>query len=244
MASRSGGVGKSIVLLILIIILTLLGLLWFDFLGVIHAKKYFSPLYKLMGLSPQTSVSGTAEFPIVADLDEDRLAVRLEALDARTEELNQREAEVKRLESENQQIAQELEDRRISQDEREKTFNNTLKQHDDRDKNIAQISANLNGMNPEAAVNILLAMDDQDVIDAAFQPHAGAGTSAVTVQDPGPPPGLSLSASLCTALPSTSLSLPLFSSPCLPTRSLSLPLSLTKHAQHLNKGAGSAGLHH
>ena len=165
MASRSGGVGKSIVLLVLIIILTLLGLLWFDFLGVIHAKKYFSPLYKLMGLSPQTSVSGTAEFPIVADLDEDRLAVRLEALDARTEELNQREAEVKRLESENQQIAQELEDRRISQDEREKTFNNTLKQHDDRDKNIAQISANLNGMNPEAAVNILLAMDDQDVID-------------------------------------------------------------------------------
>lgn len=177
MASRSGGVGKSIVLLILIIILTLLGLLWFDFLGVIHAKKYFSPLYKLMGLSPQTSVSGTAEFPIVADLDEDRLAVRLEALDARTEELNQREAEVKRLESENQQIAQELEDRRISQDEREKTFNNTLKQHDDRDKNIAQISANLNGMNPEAAVNILLAMDDQDVIDVLRKTEEDAQAS-------------------------------------------------------------------
>jgi flagellar protein FlbB len=176
-ASRSGGVGKSIVLLILIIILTLLGLLWFDFLGVIHAKKYFSPLYKLMGLSPQTSVSGTAEFPIVADLDEDRLAVRLEALDARTEELNQREAEVKRLESENQQIAQELEDRRISQDEREKTFNNTLKQHDDRDKNIAQISANLNGMNPEAAVNILLAMDDQDVIDVLRKTEEDAQAS-------------------------------------------------------------------
>ncbi len=177
MASRSGGVGKSIVLLVLIIILTLLGLLWFDFLGVIHAKKYFSPLYKLMGLSPQTSVSGTAEFPIVADLDEDRLAVRLEALDARTEELNQREAEVKRLESENQQIAQELEDRRISQDEREKTFNNTLKQHDDRDKNIAQISANLNGMNPEAAVNILLAMDDQDVIDVLRKTEEDAQAS-------------------------------------------------------------------
>ena len=177
MASRSGGVGKSIVLLVLIIILTLLGLLWFDFLGVIHAKKYFSPLYKLMGLSPQTSVSGTAEFPIVADLDEDRLAVRLEALDARTEELNQREAEVKRLESEHQQIAQELEDRRISQDEREKTFNNTLKQHDDRDKNIAQISANLNGMNPEAAVNILLAMDDQDVIDVLRKTEEDAQAS-------------------------------------------------------------------
>lgn len=182
MASRSGGLGKSIVLFILIIILTLLGLLWFDFLGVIHAKKYFSPLYNLLGLSPQTSDSATADFPIVADLDEDRLAVRLEALDARTEELNQREADIKRLEDENQQIAQELEDRRISQDEREKTFNNTLKQHDDRDKNIAQISANLNGMQPKAAVDILIAMDDQDVIDVLRKTEADAqenGTSSM-----------------------------------------------------------------
>ena len=180
MASRRGGLGKSIVLLVLIIILTLLGLLWFDFLGVIHAKKYFSPLYKLLGLSPQTSVSGTADFPLVADLDEDRLADRLEALDARTEELNQREADIKRLEDENQQIAQELEDRRVSQDEREKTFNNTLKQHDDRDKNIAQISANLNGMQPRAAVDILLAMDDQDVIDVLRKTEEDAQASGTS----------------------------------------------------------------
>ena len=32
--------GKTIVLLILVIILILGGLLWFDYLGVIHAKKY------------------------------------------------------------------------------------------------------------------------------------------------------------------------------------------------------------
>ena len=52
-----------------------------------------------------------------------------------------------------------------------------MKQHDDRDKNIAQISANLNGMNPEAAVNILLAMDDQDVIDVLRKTEEDAQAS-------------------------------------------------------------------
>ena len=65
----------------------------------------------------------------------------------------------------NEQIAHELSEREKSQEEREKTFNNILKQYDDKEVNIEQIALNLNGMRPEAAVNILLAMDDQTVID-------------------------------------------------------------------------------
>ena len=65
----------------------------------------------------------------------------------------------------NEQIASELSNREKSQEEREKTFNQTLKQYDDKNVNIEQIAANLNGMRPEAAVNILVAMDDQTVID-------------------------------------------------------------------------------
>lgn len=180
MARNGNSLGKSIVLLILIIILSLLGLLWFDYLGVIQAKKYFSPIYKMLGLVPQTSISASSSEPFEADLDEDRFAMRIEALDMRTEELNKREEDIKKIEDENQQIAQELEDRRVSQDEREKTFNNTLKQYDDRNINIAQISANLTGMQPKAAVDILLAMDDQDVIDVLRKTEADAKASGTS----------------------------------------------------------------
>jgi len=122
MARGNGGIGKSIFLLILIIILVLGGLLWFDYLGVIHAKKVFAPVYKLFGLAPQTSVTATASKPLMADLDEDRLAKRIEALDIRTQELDKREGDIKKIEEQNEAIAKELEDRKNSQDEREKNI--------------------------------------------------------------------------------------------------------------------------
>lgn len=163
---KSGkNIGKTIVLLFLVIVLILIGLMWFDYLGVIQAKRIFSPVYRLLGLTPQTSASASATEFVEADLDNDRLSKRLEALDLRTEELNKREENILLSEAQNQQIAQELEDRKNSQEEREKTFNNTQKQYDDREVNIVQNAKNLSAMRPENAVAILVAMDDQDVID-------------------------------------------------------------------------------
>lgn len=158
-------IGKSIVLIMLIIIMVLGGLLWFDFLGVVHMKSVFSPLYKILGKEPQTSVTATSTNPVVADLDQDRINKQREAIDLRVEELDKRESEIAQKEKLNEQIASELSNREKSQEEREKTFNQTLKQYDDKNVNIEQIAANLNGMRPEAAVNILVAMDDQTVID-------------------------------------------------------------------------------
>lgn len=158
-------IGKSIVLIMLIIIMALGGLLWFDFLGVVHMKSVFSPLYKILGKEPQTSVTATSTNPVVADLDQDRINKQREAIDLRIEELDKRENEIAQKEKLNEQIASELSNREKSQEEREKTFNQTLKQYDDKNVNIEQIAANLNGMRPEAAVNILVAMDDQTVID-------------------------------------------------------------------------------
>ena len=164
--SNAKVLGKSILLIILILVLVLFGLLWFDYLGIIHAKRAFSPLFKLAGLSPQTSVSASSSKELVeADLDNDRFAKRLEALDIRSQELAKRESEVKEREDANAQIAQELEDKEKTQAEREKTFNNLVKKYDDRSVNIEQIVANLNGMPPKSAVGILIEMDDQDVID-------------------------------------------------------------------------------
>ena len=86
--ARSRGVGKSIALLFLILAIILGGLLWFDYLGIIKAKSIFAPVYKLFGLQSQTSVSATSSKPLQANLEDDRLAKRLEALEIRSQELD------------------------------------------------------------------------------------------------------------------------------------------------------------
>ena len=135
--SHAKALGKSILLLILIVILALFGLLWFDYLGLIQAKQVFTPVYKMVGLQPQTSVSISSPKSMEElDLDNDRYAKRLEALDVRVEELDKREADIARQEENNTQVAQELEDRQAAQEEREKTFNNEVKKYDDRSTNI------------------------------------------------------------------------------------------------------------
>ena len=79
--------GKTFVLLIIILILLAGGLLWFDYLGVVHVKSVFSPMYKVLKKSPQTSSTATQSRPLVANLDEDRLRKQREALDIFKEEL-------------------------------------------------------------------------------------------------------------------------------------------------------------
>ena len=103
--------------------------------------------------------------PLVVNLDEDRLNKQKEAIDIRIEELDKRETELEESEQKNAQIAAELAEREKNQEEREKTFNLNVKKYDDKEVNIEQIANNLNGMRPQAAVDILVAMDDQIVID-------------------------------------------------------------------------------
>lgn len=158
------GLGKTIALLFLVIILILIAIIWFDYIGLIQAKKIFSPVYKLFGLEPQTSVSYTQQNETV-DIDDERFLKRQEQIEQRSQELDQREADIALKEQQIEQIIQELEERKKSQEEREKAFENAVNKYDSRNVNIEQHSKNLTGMEPEKAVAILLAMDDQDIID-------------------------------------------------------------------------------
>ncbi|MCR5171850.1 MAG: flagellar protein FlbB [Treponema sp.] len=178
--ARGNGLGKSIVLLLLIAIIILGGLLWFDYLGIIQAKSVFAPVYKLLGKQTQTSTTATSTKPLEADLDSDRLAKRLEALEIRKQELDKREQDISRTESANEAVAKELEDRQKSQEEREKTFNNEVKKYDDRNVNIEQISTYLTSMPPKTAVEQLMGMDDQDVIDIFRKTDALAAAARTT----------------------------------------------------------------
>lgn len=146
-------------------------------------KKFFSPVYKLFGLQPQTTTADSSPNDLSEeDLDNARFAKRLEALDIRTEELDKRESDIQTGEENNAQVAQELEEQKKAQEEREKTFNSQVRMYDDRKVNIEQIVQNLNGMQPVKAVAILEEMDDQDIIDVLRQAEedaASAGTSSM-----------------------------------------------------------------
>ena len=159
------GIGKSIVLLIIIVILVLGGLLWFNFLGLIHVNSLFAPVYKLLGKEPQVSISATQSKPVTGDLDADRLAKQREALDIFKEELDKRETDIAEIEKQNEKVATELLEREKNQEEREKTFDQTVNKYNEKMVNVTQIAENLNGMRPENAVAILEALDDQTCID-------------------------------------------------------------------------------
>ncbi|MDR1786123.1 MAG: flagellar protein FlbB [Spirochaetaceae bacterium] len=158
-------IAKIFVLLALITVMVFGGLMWFDYLGVIELKKQLAPVYRLVGLQPQTGITASADNPFTADLDDDRLAKRLEALNVRDEELSKREADISAQEALNEQVARELEERRVSQDEKERTFEGERNKYNERSANVEQNARNLTGMAPQNAVNIMLAMDDQNVID-------------------------------------------------------------------------------
>ena len=143
---RRGSFGRVIVLLLLIIILVFGGLFWFSYLGLINARGVFSPVYSLFGLKTPAGVASPADAD--ADLDADRYAKRLIALDVRSQELDKKEADVTAREKEAAQVSQELDDRLSIIEEKEKSFKRYI-----------------NGMQPEKAVANLLQMDDQDIID-------------------------------------------------------------------------------
>ena len=160
---------KSLLLIILIIILSLFGILWFDFLGVIQAKSFFATMYKLMGRAPQTarSVSGLDDLELF-DKDDDILKKRAQALKLEKEALSKRESDVAEKEQANILVAQELEDERLAFEEEKKTFNNRVKKYDDKYIRIEQLVSQFNGMAPAKAVDILVEMcstDKQYVVD-------------------------------------------------------------------------------
>jgi len=167
-----GTFGRVIVLLVLIVLLAAAGILWFDYLGIVESRKFFSPLYSLFGMEPPQGVSTLPQED--GDLDADRLAKRLESIDLRSQELDLREQELVRKEGEILQVSQEVEDRLVSVEERERTFTEMLRQSDDRNANIRQIANYINGMPPKNAVSNLLAMDDQDIIDILRAVEASA----------------------------------------------------------------------
>ncbi len=162
--SKAGTFGKYFVLILLIVLLIFGGLLWFDYLGLVHTRPLFAPIYSLFGLKTPSGVTDL-EDGALANLDDDRYEKRLRSLEIRSQELDKLKETLAAQEKEYKQISEELDERRNAIEEKEKNFNQMLIETDDRKANIIQIAKYMNGMRPENAVANLLEMDDQDIIE-------------------------------------------------------------------------------
>ena len=159
-STRSGL--RIILLILLIVVLFLGGLLWFDFLGIVDVRYRFAPVLKLVGLDTLEKLDNHDDILL---LDRERLDKQIQALDIRAEELDKREDNIVLRESEVQQKLETLTEQEKSLEDREKSFNDRLKEYEDRSRNLRQASAYLTGMPPGDAVDRFLEMGDQDIID-------------------------------------------------------------------------------
>ncbi|MDR0503315.1 MAG: flagellar protein FlbB [Treponema sp.] len=159
-------IGRSIVLLLLIAILAVGGIIWFDYLNVIDAKSVLAPVYKFIPFIPGEGRTQPKVDPDeILNLDAERLAIRLEALELRNMEMDTRQTSLDARYGEIEQMAQELEDRQKALDERENSLRAQAADAENKEKNVEQNARYLTGMPPQNAVGILAALDDQDAID-------------------------------------------------------------------------------
>jgi flagellar protein FlbB len=153
---------RAFILLLLIIVLALGGIIWFDYLGVIDARSVISPVYRLLGLGTRTAVA-SADDPNL--LDKERLAKQQDALVIRQQELDSRQASLDTREKQLNQLGQDLNDRQAAIDAQQKALSDAQKAIEDRRVNLDQNATYLTSMAPANAVAILAKQDDQYVID-------------------------------------------------------------------------------
>jgi flagellar protein FlbB len=153
---------RIFILFLLLIVLTLGGLIWFDYLGIIDAKSLLAPVYQALGVQKRSAVAG-ADDPNL--LDKERLAKEADALTLRQQDLDTREAQLAQKEKQLNQLGQDLNDKEAALAAREKALNDRTKAFENRRVNLEQNARYLTSMPPTNARDILLKMDDQDVID-------------------------------------------------------------------------------
>jgi flagellar protein FlbB len=153
---------RIFILLLLVIVLTLGGIIWFDYLGLVDAKSMISPLYRLVGLGARSSVVPDDD-PML--LDKERLASQRDALTLRQQELDTRQAALDLKEKQLAQLGQDLNDRQAALEAQQKALIDAQKSIDDRRVNLEQNAVYLTSMAPAKAIAILAKQDDQYVID-------------------------------------------------------------------------------
>ena len=149
--------------MLLIVVLAAGGIVWFDYLNVIDAKTFLSPLYRFIGREGRSQPQTAPDEYI--NIDAERLAARLEALELLRMEMENEKGVILLERNEIGQMAQELEERQKALDEREDSLRAQAEDAENKDRNIEANARMLTGMPPRQAVDILSESDDQLIID-------------------------------------------------------------------------------
>ena len=174
-------IGRAIVLLLLIIIMAAGGIVWFDYLNVIDAKTVLAPLYRhIPFLSGEGRTQPRIEPDEFINLDAERLAIRLEALELRSMEMDTRQNDLNSQFGEIMQMSQELEEQRKALEDFENSLRAQVLDAENKDRNVEQNARYLTGMPPQNAVNILAALEDQAAIDVIRKTEEIARTEGTT----------------------------------------------------------------
>jgi flagellar protein FlbB len=153
---------KIMLYLFLVLALFFGGIFWFDVLGLINATDLFRPVLSLVGLGPELPPIPEDEMLLLDSLRIQRLD---ESVSLRLQDIERSRNELHSLEEQVSQRLDELREREIAQEERENSFNDLVRQYDNRRANLIRISQDLTSMRPGEAVAILVGYDDQLLID-------------------------------------------------------------------------------
>jgi flagellar protein FlbB len=153
---------RIFLLALLLVVLALAGVVWFDYLGLIDARDALAPVWRLTGLRQRAGAIPDDDPNL---LDKERLAKEQEALVLRSDDLERARQALAAETANLSQIAEQLAEREQAVEAREKAFNERANTFENRRVNLAQNAGYLVGMRPQEAVARLAAMEDQDVID-------------------------------------------------------------------------------
>jgi len=147
----------------LIIVLSLGGLIWFDIIGLINVQSTLRPLIQALGLAPEESVAvDYSDLELLDSMTVQKLEL---AIELRLQEFElARDFLTSDIQDYEERLAQ-LEEREKILAERENSFNQRVNRYDDRRAGLVQNARDLTSMRPDEAVAILNEYDDQLLID-------------------------------------------------------------------------------
>lgn len=178
--SRVGAAPRIFGLLLLVIVLVVGGAVWFDYLGLIDVTHVLAPALRWVGLEPREEAVQPDD-PLL--LENARLGKREEALVLLQDELDRRASELDTREAELEQLEQQLLERQAEIDDLENSLTERLRQVENERAAWERISTNLQGMDPQVAVEQLLALSDDLLLNVLLTTDdlaAQAGRMSIT----------------------------------------------------------------
>ena len=154
------GVVKIILLVLLVLVLIVGGIFWFDFLGLINLNEILAPVKSRL-----FATENPAQPLVPTLLDSERLEMERQAVAIQLQELENTRLELEEREAEIEQIETELQEKQSLLDEKEKSLIEATRQYDNKIRNIEQVALYLASMPPDDAVAIMNEYEIFDLVD-------------------------------------------------------------------------------